>query len=105
MNYQKLVIAGNVTQDAERKTSKQGDVVYTTFSVAVNDRQERVTYFPVALFGQLGETLTPYISRGRQILVEGRINIGENGYFNVIAERIELGAMPKVGIEDASDSN
>lgn len=105
MNYQKLLVAGNVTQDAERKTSKQGDVTYTTFSVAVNDRQERVTFFPIILFGQLGDILTQYITKGRQILVEGRVNISEKGYFSVIADRIELGVVPKASTNNVDSDN
>lgn len=95
MNYQKLIVVGNVTRDAERKTSKKGDVDYTTFSVAVNDSKDRTTYFPITLFGRMSETLTEYITKGRQILVEGRVSIGEKGYFSVIADRVELGFAPR----------
>ena len=105
MNYQRLLIVGNVTRDAERKTSREGEVVYTTFSVAVNERQEQVTFFPVVLFGQLGEVLTQYITKGRQILVEGRVNISEKGYFNVIADRIELGALPNANGNEGTEDN
>ncbi len=91
MNYQKLIIAGNATNDAERRTSKQGDVGYTTFTVAVSDSKDRTTFFPVTVFGKQGEVVAPYITKGRQVLVEGRIEVSENGRHNVVADRVELG--------------
>ncbi len=101
MNYQKLIIAGNVTRNAERRTSQAGDVDYTTFSVAVSDSKDRTTFFPITLFGRMGETLTEYITKGRHILVEGRVSIGENGYFSVIADRVELGSAPRKADNEA----
>ena len=103
MNYQKLIVVGNVTRDAERKTSRKGDVAYTTFGVGVSDRKGQSVFFPVTLFGQAGETLTQYITKGRQVAVEGRITVNDNGYFNVIADRIELGAMPRSISESEQD--
>ena len=35
MNYQKVILVGNVTKDAKRQTSKKGDIHFTTFSLAV----------------------------------------------------------------------
>jgi single-strand DNA-binding protein len=95
MDYQKLIIVGNVARDAERKTSKKGDVAYTRFSVAVSDGREQTTFFPVTLFGKIAENLAEYITKGRQITVEGRISVGENGRFNVVADRVELGLAPR----------
>jgi hypothetical protein len=95
VNYQKLIIAGNVTRNAERRTSQTGDVDYTTFGVAVSDSKDRATFFPITLFGRMGETLTEYITKRRHILVEGRVSVGENGYFSVIADRVELGTAPR----------
>ena len=92
MNYQKLIIAGNATVDAERKTSKKGDVSYTTFSVGVSDGKDKTTFFPVTVFGKHGEAVAKYVTKGREVLVEGRIDVGENGRFNVVANRVLFGA-------------
>ena len=91
MDYQKIVFVGNITKDAERKTSKDESVNFTTFSVAVSEGKDRTTYFPITIFGQLGETLAQYLTKGRQTLVEGRISVNKNGRFNVIADRVVLG--------------
>ena len=92
MDYQKLIIVGNVTRDAQRRTSKEGEVSYTTFRVAVSGGEERTTFFPVAVFGKYGETIAPHITKGRGLLVEGRIEVSQQGRFNVVADTIRLGA-------------
>ena len=92
MNYQKLIIVGNATNDAERRTSKDGNVAYTTFSVGVSKGKDASTFFPVTVFGKHGQAVTEYITKGRQVLVEGRVEVSENGRFSVVADRIIFGA-------------
>ena len=75
MNYHKIILVGNVTRDAQRHTSKNGDVTYTTFRVAVSDGKGRTIFFPVTVFGKHGEAVAEYITKGRQLLVEGRIEV------------------------------
>ena len=91
MNYQKLVLAGNATADAQQNKSKKGDVAYTTFSLGVNDAKNRANFFPIVAFGKLGEAAIKHITKGRQLLVEGRVEVGEKGRFNVVANRIQYG--------------
>jgi single-strand DNA-binding protein len=95
MNYQKLILAGNVTGDAERRTSKNGDVEYTTFQMGVGDAKDQTTYFKVAVFGDQGEALADLITKGRLLLVEGRIKISDKGQVGVVADRIHLGPPSK----------
>jgi single-strand DNA-binding protein len=95
MDYQKLVLVGNVTRDAERRTSRQGDVTYTVFSVGVGDSRGRSTFFPVRVFGKQGEAIADYLPKGRQVLVEGRISVNDEGRFNVIADRVVFGTAPQ----------
>ena len=92
MNYQRLILVGNVTNDAERRTSKSGDVAYTTFGVGVGDTRDRTVFFPVTVFDPLGKTLAQYLTKGKQVMVEGRIEVDEKRRFNVIADKIQLGA-------------
>ncbi len=92
MNYQKLIVAGNVTADAQRRTSKKQDVSYTTFSVGVSDAKNRTTFFPVTVFGKYGESLAGYLTKGRQVLVEGRVTVSEQGRYSVVADTVVLGA-------------
>ena len=97
MNYHKIILVGNVTRDAQRHTSKKGDVTYTTFRVAVGDSKDRTIFFPVTVFGKHGEAVAEYITKGRQLLVEGRIEASENGRFNIVADTVRLGNTSKVG--------
>lgn len=92
MNYQKLILVGNVTGDAQNRTSQKGDVGYTTFSVGVGDGKDKTTFFPVVAFSKLGSMAAKYIKKGRQVLVEGRVELSDKGRFNVVANRIMLGA-------------
>lgn len=96
MNYQRITILGNVAKAAEHKTSKDGKVEYAQFRVAVSGSKEgKAVYFPVTVFGQRSKKLAPFITKGRQILVEGRIDVSEKGYFGVVADTIEFGTSAK----------
>ena len=94
MNYQKLVLVGNASTNAQLHKSKKGDISFASFGVGVSNSKERTSFFPVVVFGQLGEALVKQITKGRQVLVEGRIEVNE-GRFNVIADRVVLGVLPQ----------
>jgi hypothetical protein len=48
MNYQKIIILGNVTKDAEQKTRKEKNVSYATFRVVVSGSKEgEGVFFPI----------------------------------------------------------
>lgn len=93
MNYQKIILLGNVTKDAERRTSRKGDVTYTTFGLAVNERKDRPTYFQIAVFGKPAKPVATYVTKGRQVMVEGRVEVSDKGRFNVVAARVLFGAI------------
>lgn len=91
-NFQKLILVDNAIGGAQSRRSTKVGVTYTTFSVGVGDAKDRTTFFPVTAFGQLGKAVAKYIIKGRQVLVEGRIKVSASGRFNVVANRIRLGA-------------
>jgi single-stranded DNA-binding protein len=95
MDYQKFILFGNASTDAKSQKSKKGDVSFTTFGVGVKNNNDRTSFFRVVVFGKLGESLVSYITKGRQVLVEGHIEVSEMVHFNVISERVVLGALPK----------
>ena len=73
----KLTIIGNLTRDPELKTGANGNE-YCKFTVAVDRRKqkdkEKVTDFiDCTAFGQTGVAISKYMSKGRMILVEGRM--------------------------------
>lgn len=90
MNYQRLILVGNVTGDPEVQKSKKG-TAYTRFSVAVGRGKEPTAFFPVVAFDKVGEVVAQYVRRGRQVLVEGRIRTNK-ARFSVVADSVTFGA-------------
>lgn len=80
--YQKLVIVGNLGTDPESRFTPSGQQV-TNFSVAVNNnwtdqsgaQHEETTWFRVSVWGAQAETCNKYLTKGRQVLVEGKLSI------------------------------
>ena len=78
--YSKIVIVGNLGSDPELRYTPQGDGV-CSFSVATNRRwtggdgqpAEETTWFRVSAWGKQAESCNQYLSKGRQVLVEGRL--------------------------------
>jgi single-strand DNA-binding protein len=76
--YQKLIIVGNLGRDPEMRYTPDGTPV-TTFSVATNRRWtnsdgsqgEETVWFRVSAWRRLAETCNQYLSKGRQVLIEG----------------------------------
>ena len=79
--YQKLVIVGNLGRDPEMRYTPDGTPV-TTFSVATNRKWtgrdgspgEETVWFRVTAWRRLAETCNQYLQKGRQVLIEGRLN-------------------------------
>ena len=76
VNTNSVIITGNVTRDAElRYTSTQKPVL--GFTVACNrqgqDGQSAADFFPVVLWGKSAETLEKYLTKGKSVLVKGRL--------------------------------
>jgi len=78
--YQKVVIVGNLGTDPEMRYTPSGQAV-TNFSIATNRRwtdgqgnqQEETVWFRVSTWGKMAETCNQYLSKGRQVMVEGRL--------------------------------
>ena len=81
--YQKVVIAGNLGGDPVMRYTSDGTPV-TSFSVATNEvwsdrssgeRRERTTWWRVTTWRKQAEICNEYLSKGRQVLVEGTMTI------------------------------
>lgn len=80
--YQKLIIVGNLGRDPEMRYTPSGQAV-TNFSVATsrkwtsNDghQQEETIWIRVSTWGRLAETCNQYLSKGKQVMCEGRLTI------------------------------
>lgn len=77
--YHQVVVAGNLGNDPE--TREVGETTVTSFSLASNrkwknrdgEQQEETVWFRVSVWGAQGETVAQYMSKGRQVLVIGRL--------------------------------
>ena len=75
-----MMIIGNLGQDPEMRYTSNGSAV-TNFSVAVNERyttrdgeqREETEWFRVVAWNRLAETCSQYLSKGRQVYVQGRM--------------------------------
>ncbi len=84
--YQQVTVLGNLGSEPEMRYTPKGRAV-TNFSVAANKRYtnsageqvEQTTWLRVACWGNLAETTNQYLSKGRQVLIVGELNPGENG--------------------------
>ena len=78
--YQNLILVGRLGRDPEMRYMPNGDPV-TSFSVATDraytgrDGQQvkETTWFRVSVFGKQAETVNQYLSKGKMVLVEGRL--------------------------------
>src|SRR3990170_1546167 len=79
VTFNRVILAGNLVRDPEIRYLPYGTPV-ANFSIAVNSRyrqnnelKEEVSYFDVVVFGKTGENCAEYLSKGRPVLVEGRL--------------------------------
>lgn len=79
-NVNVVVITGNLTQDPELRHLGSGTAV-CEMRVAVNSRRkegnewvDKANYFNVVVWGAQGENCAQYLSRGRPVAVEGRLD-------------------------------
>ena len=76
----KIIVIGNLGRDPEMRYTPNGQSV-TSFSVAstrkyttsTGEQREETEWFNVSAWGKLGETCNQYLSKGRQVYVEGRL--------------------------------
>ena len=70
---------GRLTRDAELKFTA-GGLAISKFSIACNSRAKKgdqwideASFFEVSVFGKSAETLNQYLTKGKQIAVQGRM--------------------------------
>ncbi len=80
----RVILVGNLTRDPELRAA--GSTSVCTMRIAVNDRVkdpatgewgDRPNYFDVDVFGAQGERCSQWLSKGRQVAVEGKLRYRE----------------------------
>jgi single-strand DNA-binding protein len=80
----KVILVGNLGRDPEVRYTPSGQAV-ANFTVATNEawtdkagqKQERTEWHRVVVWGKAAENCGEYLSKGRQVYVEGRLQTRE----------------------------
>ena len=83
-NVNKVMLLGNITRDLEVRYTPKGTAV-CDLGMAVNrirtgdngERIEEVTYVDVTLWGRQAELVGQYLSKGRSVFIEGRLQLDQ----------------------------
>ncbi len=115
----KVIVLGNLGRDPELRHTSGGKAV-ATLSVATNEqwsdqsgeRQERTEWHRVVVWGRQAETSAQYLSKGRSVFVEGRLQTrkwqdrdGNDRYTTeIVAERVQfVGSAPSAATGFSDD--
>jgi single-strand DNA-binding protein len=79
-NINRVVLVGNLTRDPELKHTPGGTAV-CSLRIAVNSRRKDETgqwidkpnYFSISVFGNQAESCAQYLSKGRPVAIDGRL--------------------------------
>lgn len=83
--FNKVILVGNLTRDPEVRYTTGGTAV-TDIGLAVsrnwtdkssNERREETTFVDVTLWGRTAEIAGEYLSKGRPVLIEGRLQLDQ----------------------------
>ena len=75
--YNRIILMGRLTKDPELKTTQSG-VTMCRFSIAVDrayskGQEKQTDFFDITAWRQTAEFVSKYFSKGRMILVEGKL--------------------------------
>lgn len=83
-SFNKVILMGNLTRDPQLKVPESGISIcnfglattrhYTTKS---GEKREETTFVDIDCFGRQAETISRYCSKGKPILVEGRLKLDQ----------------------------
>ena len=110
-NINRVIITGNLTSDPELRSLPSGTSV-CKLRVACNTRRkdnstgewvDKPNYFDVTVWGAQGENCARYLSKGRPVAVDGRLEWreweGENGQkrqaIDIIADAVQFLSSPR----------
>lgn len=81
MSINRVMISGNLTRDAELRSTQSGMAILG-FGVAVNDRRKNQhtgewedypNFVDCTMFGTRAEKLQPYLAKGAKVAIEGKL--------------------------------
>ena len=74
----KVILIGRLTKDPELRYAAGNGTAVCRFTVAINRqfKKDETDFINCVAFGKTGETITQYLTKGRQIAVTGSIRTG-----------------------------
>lgn len=78
----KVALIGNLTRDAELRTT-QGGMAIASIGIAVNDRvknkqtdewEDYANFINCTMFGKRAESLRPYLNKGQKVGIDGHLH-------------------------------
>ncbi len=84
-SFNKVILMGNLTRDPQVRYTPGGSAVAeiglavnrSWFDKASNSRKEEVTFIDVTLWGRDAEVAGEYMTKGRAVLIEGRLQLDQ----------------------------
>ncbi len=84
-SYNKVILVGNLTRDPQVRYIPSGTAVADIglavnrqwFDKQANTRREETTFVDITLWGRTAEVAGEYLSKGRSVLIEGRLQLDQ----------------------------
>lgn len=101
MSFEQITLIGNLGRDAELRSTPSGKAV-ADFSLATTDWNGETRWWKVTIWQKLAESVTQYLTKGKQVMVQGTMtaaqpetyvnNAGETvaGNYAVTAQTLKL---------------
>lgn len=120
MNINRVVITGNLTHEPDLRTLPSGATV-CALRIASNTRrksadghwEEKPNYFDVRVWGPQGEACARFLSKGRSVAVDGRLEWREfeardgqkRQAVEIVADAVEFLSTPSSTREEGSSTS
>src|SRR3954451_4002121 len=95
-NINRVVLTGNLTRDPELRTLESGTSV-CSLRIASNSRRkqggewvDKPNYFSVTVWGAQGENCARYLTKGRPVAIDGRLDWREWTHDDAKREAVEI---------------
>lgn len=74
----KVILVGRLTKDPDLKFASGSGKAVARFSLAVNRpmKRDEADFINCVAFGKIAETITQYLTKGRQLAITGNIRTG-----------------------------
>ena len=78
--YNRVIMLGNLTRDIELRYTQNGMAIAKTaiatnrrYKTQTGEQKEETCFIDITLFGRAAEIANQYLSKGRKVLIEGRL--------------------------------